>query len=99
MTDTELYRKALATWGPEAQLNMVVEECAELINAVQKWRRYRIDYVDVLQEGVDVELMVEQLKLMLDAPTLWENVRKDKLERLAKLLSPAVETRDGTDSA
>ncbi len=86
MNDIELMKKALATWGTESQLDMVVEECAELINAVQKWRRRRVDLVGVRDVKDDVSLCVEQLKLMLDAPVLWENIRKDKLERLAKLL-------------
>ena len=87
MSDTDLYQKALYKWGTDAQLDMVIEECAELINAIQKWRRHRVDSIAVLEEGVDVELCLEQLKVILDAPTLWANVRKDKLERLAKLLA------------
>ncbi len=86
VTETELYKAALVEWGIDSQLDMVIEECAELINAIQKWRRHRVESKAVLEEGVDVELCLEQLKLMLDAPTLWENTRKDKLERLRKLL-------------
>lgn len=78
----ELTKKALKEWGAESQLDMVIEECAELIDAIQKWRRKRVDSVRVLEEGVDVELCLTQLKLMLDAPILWENVKKEKLTRL-----------------
>ncbi len=66
---------------------MVIEECVELIDAIQKWRRHRIDSVKVLEEGVDVELMIGQLKVMLNAPVLWDNVRAEKLKRLKLLLS------------
>ena len=86
-TDTELMSMALEQRGIDSQLNMVIEECAELIDAIQKWRRERIDWVQVLEEAVDVELCVEQLKMILNAPTLFENMRKEKLERLEKLLS------------
>ncbi len=82
----KLTRLALKAWGVESQLDMVIEECAELIDAIQKWRRKRVDSLKVLEEGVDVELCVEQLKLILNAPALWENIKKDKLERLQKLL-------------
>jgi len=85
-TDTELMQLVLEKWGTESQMDMVIEECAELIDAIQKWRRRRVDSVKVLEEAVDVELCLGQLKLMLDSPQLFQNIRKDKLERLEKLL-------------
>ncbi len=85
-TEKELMQSALDKWGTESQLNMVIEECAELIDAIQKWRRNRIDSVKVLEETVDVELCLDQLKMMLDAPKLFDNIKKDKLDRLARLL-------------
>ena len=87
MTDIKvLAQMALALWGTEFQLNMVIEECAELIDAIQKWRRGRIDYSKVMEEVVDVGLMLEQIKVMLNSPVLFENIKKDKIERLEKLL-------------
>jgi NTP pyrophosphatase (non-canonical NTP hydrolase) len=86
MKDIELMQLALEKWGTESQLDMVIEECAELIDAIQKWRRHRIDSLKVLEEAVDVELCLGQLKLMLDSPQLFQNIRKEKLERLEKLL-------------
>ncbi len=85
-TDKELMQQALKEWGSDSQLDMVIEECAELIDAIQKWRRHRIDSIKVLEETVDVELCVEQLKIILDAPTLFNKIRKEKLERLEKLV-------------
>lgn len=84
----ELTAKALKEWGSQSQLDMVIEECSELINAIQKWRRSRVDSIAVLEEGVDVELCIEQLKLMLDAPVLWDEMRNKKLARLRDLLAP-----------
>lgn len=84
----ELMKRAVARWGEESQLDMVIEECAELINAIQKYRRHRVTSEGVLEEGVDVELCIAQLKLMLDAPNLWERKRQEKLDRLARLLAP-----------
>jgi hypothetical protein len=85
--DNELMQMALQTWGQQSQLDMVIEECAELIDAIQKWRRHKVDTVKVLEEAVDVELCLEQLKMMLDAPILFEKLKKEKLERLEKLLN------------
>jgi len=89
-TAKELMRSALDEWGSDSQLDMVVEECAELIDAIQKWRRHRIASEKVLEEAVDVELCLGQLKLMLDAPALFENIKKEKLKRLEGLLTPEV---------
>ena len=85
MSEMDVYRKALELWGTDAQLDMVIEECAELIDAIQKWRRHRVESIKVVEELVDVSLMIEQLKLMLDAPTYFDKIRKDKLQRLKML--------------
>ena len=85
-TSEGLMRKAVELWGRESQLNMVIEECAELINAIQKRRRNRVDDNDILSEGVDVELCLEQLKLILDNPVRWRVVRDIKLDRLQALI-------------
>ena len=90
MNDRELMAEAVKQWGTQSQLDMVIEECAELIDAIQKWRRRRISSEKVLEEAVDVELCLEQLKMMLDVPTLFEQIRKDKLARLENLLKPQV---------
>ena len=82
----ELMHMALQEWGTQSQLDMVIEECAELIDAIQKWRRRRVDATKVLEEAVDVQLCLEQLKIILDAPILFEKIRQDKLKRLDKLL-------------
>ena len=86
MNVENLARKAQAKWGQEAQLDMVIEECAELIDAIQKRRRGKVDSVKVVEEGVDVEIMIEQLKVILEEPALWENIRTDKLDRLQRRL-------------
>lgn len=85
--NNDLFNQAIEKWGEESQLDMVIEECAELINAIQKRRRGRGGTLEVIEEGVDVELCLEQLKLMTDSPVVWENFRKQKLDRLAGLLA------------
>jgi len=93
-------QQALQEWGTQSQLDMIIEECAELIDAIQKWRRRRVETIKVLEEAVDVELCLEQLKLMLDAPKLFENVRQEKLARLDKLLcAKKVGNNHGNDQA
>lgn len=86
MNTEYILRTALDRWGEESQLDMVIEECAELIDAIQKRRRNRASDHEVVEEGVDVELCLEQLKMMLNAPEEWELMRHAKLGRLAILL-------------
>lgn len=82
----KLMEEAVFQWGEETQLNMVIEECAELIDAIQKRRRGRVTWEKLVEEGVDVELCIEQLKLILDEPVEWQKVRQEKLARLSGLL-------------
>ena len=90
-TPEELMKEAVKEWGEESQLDMVIEECAELIDAIQKRRRGRKGNAEVIEEGVDVELCLEQLKLIMDNPILWKNIREEKLSRLEGLLHPHLE--------
>jgi hypothetical protein len=82
----ELYHLALNQWGVSSQLDMVVEECAELIKAIQKSRRHKEDWLPIIEEAVDVGLMIEQLKVIYPIQSIWEEYRVTKLKRLKTLL-------------
>jgi hypothetical protein len=93
--DAILYHKALKKWGDTFQLIMVLEECAELQHAVTKLLRGKINYAHVLGEIADVEIMLEQLKIIIskkmhnpvNKTELFVTNRKQfKLNRLAKML-------------
>ncbi len=65
----ELYDDAFDVWGLNAQVDMVVEELAEAIVAVQKY--FKRDYseqrrVDLASEVADVTIMLKQLQLIID---------------------------------
>lgn len=87
MNVENMARQAQAKWGRETQLDMVIEECAELIDVLQKSKRGRRSMQDVVAEGVDVEIMIEQLKVLMEMPALWRNIREEKLTRLQERLS------------
>lgn len=66
-------------YGYEAQSNQLVEECAELIQAVSKYRRARgtgqetllkeqVAFDNLIEEIADVEIMLEQIKHLLKIP-------------------------------
>lgn len=88
MTDEEraVLWDALDTWGTEAQVSMVFEEMAELQNAICKYRRGRCTVEDVAEEVADVEIMLEQLKLIFTLEPKVSDYRQEKLRRLAQRL-------------
>ena len=89
MNKEELYKLALETYGDEAQINQGIEEMAELIQAVNKFRRMRnpVTFDNIAEEIADVEIMMDQYKQIYG---ITENeiilLKKRKLDRLAKRL-------------
>lgn len=86
MDKKEIYKMAIETWGEDSQMRVAQEEAAELIKAISKWFR-NIDIGDNLEEEVaDVEIMIEQLKIMLDRE-LINKKKQEKLKRLKKKIT------------
>ena len=75
-------------YGADSQLDQTIEELAELTVAIRKFKRNRgnniTDKVSLLYnlagEIADVEIMLEQLKILL--PFVEEDVEKIKVEKL-----------------
>ena len=62
MNKTEILQKAVDTYGINNQLNQLQEECAELIVAVNKYRRTPFDNLDgLVDEFADVIIMHNQI--------------------------------------
>lgn len=88
MTD-DLFKKALKTWGQEAQLRMAQEECAELIHAISKFLRKgtkTAHLINLIDEIADVKIMISQLEIIVGQASLEYCVEK-KLQRLRKRLN------------
>lgn len=87
MNKIDLFDKAVEAWGELAQLDMLQEECAELIQALSKKKRGFEQGDDwVAEEIADVELLIEQVKRMFHLETRVEIVKRSKLERLEERL-------------
>ena len=91
-TDSEIavMQTALDKWGLAAQVGQTVEECAELIVALQKHinRTSSPETVEnILDEIADVEMMLAQLRLAfgLDDEKLRKRI-EHKFERLREYL-------------
>ena len=72
---------AIEKYGYKAQQAMMIEEMSELIKAICKfWRnKNRSSYDNVLEEMADVEIMLEQMKIMFEDPA---EIREKKIHRL-----------------
>lgn len=94
MKEKEIFEQCVEKWGVLSQFDMMVEECAELIDAIQKRKRkteltpdsYADLTVHIIEECVDVDLLIEQMKAMINVPTMWKQIRKQKIQRLKSWL-------------
>ena len=84
--EKKLYEEALATWGVEDQVFMLFEETSELVNALCKLRRGRVELDDVITELADAQIMIEQMLVAFDAESAFEVEKKRKLDRLKERL-------------
>ena len=82
----ELYDKAISKWGMRPQVDMVFEECGELINALAKWLRGRGNGEEVITELADVQIMIEQMTSIFGKDKFDAEVER-KLIRLKERLN------------
>ena len=83
----KMYKKALGKWGIQSQVMMFFEEISELTKAICKNHRGEKNLGDILEELADVEIMLEQLKIIfIKDDELFKDVKNDKLKRLKEIL-------------
>lgn len=85
MNKRKLYQKAIKKWGTELQLDMMIEECAELIQAIIHFKRNRKAVAEIISEIADVKIMIEQMEEIFDKVSI-EGIVQIKLERLNKMI-------------
>jgi NTP pyrophosphatase (non-canonical NTP hydrolase) len=83
MLEKSIYRRALNLWGNIAQINMAIEECAELIVKLSKSDRRSngVTVEEITEEIADVEIMMAQLRIIFGDETV-EKAKNKKLTRL-----------------
>ena len=80
-------KRALETWGEEAQMLMVVEEMSELMKEILKNINRKKNNIDeIIEETADVEIMLEQLKCCYDINRQVETYKAQKLLKIEKRL-------------
>lgn len=84
----ETYKTAIDTYGKDKQLDVAIEEMSELTKAICKFKRGQDNHQQIVEEIADVEIMLEQLKMICDVRcSELEGVKYQKTERLAERLN------------
>ena len=86
MKRTQIYQKAVETYGISAQEDMLLEEMAELSKVILKGRRYGKNIQEFTDEIADVEIMLEQMKQHFGIGDEVKARKRFKKERLGKRL-------------
>lgn len=73
-------RDAIAYYGERAQEETAIEECAELIQAITHKHRGR--FHNIAEEIADVEIMLEQLKIINHCHEQVKQWHEQKIKRL-----------------
>lgn len=82
----DILKNAIKKWGIDSQLDMLIEECAELIVALQHFKRRRINWEDVAEEIADVKIMCAQMETFENITSLVSKIEMEKLKRLEERL-------------
>lgn len=87
ITEQEAIENIAQYYGLKPQLDILQEECAELIQAASKFKRGNYDEYTIpsslIEELADVEIMLNQIEYLLGDDVRKEigRVKKDKIKR------------------
>ncbi len=88
-SETEILKEAIRKYGDGQQMAMAMEECAELIQAINKHCRYTTGETQerLAEEIADVQIMIEQLKMICNITDEHiQSYRNNKIKRLEERL-------------
>jgi NTP pyrophosphatase (non-canonical NTP hydrolase) len=88
MEDNDLFTDCMDTFGVVSQLDQLVEECAEVIVAVNHLKRDIIGIDQLMEELVDVSILTDQFVSVWDSDhKVTDKIRKEKIEKLMDRLT------------
>ena len=82
ISEAEVLQRAMDTYGSAQQISMVFEEMSELQKELCKYLRGRGSFEHIAEEIADVEIMLEQMKMLFFCTDDVRNERRRKVERL-----------------
>ena len=94
-----ILHEAVRTWGQDAQTLMMVEEMSELTKAICKLYRATDDgsasaaVENIREEMADVQIMLDQMKIMFGNVGVYERAKLDRLEKRLE----AAHTKEGVE--
>lgn len=81
----QILQDAIEHYGPEHQVDRAIEEMAELTKALLKMRRpNQASWVDVIEEIVDVQIVLDQLKMIYAWVPMVEVLKLSRLQEAIK---------------
>ena len=83
MENRALYEEPIGIWGVESQMVMAIEEMAELTQQLTKGLRGQGTLDKLSEEIADVEIMLEQLRVM--NPGCAKRADEWKVEKIVRL--------------
>ena len=86
INETEVLQRALDTYGSSMQIVVMMEEMSELQKELCKNLRGRGSIEHIAEEIADVEIMLEQMKMLFLCADDVRDVRRRKVERLKVML-------------
>lgn len=86
ISEAEVLQRALDTYGSTLQIAMVFEEMSELQKELCKYLRGKRSPASIAEEIADVEIMIEQMKMLFCCTDDVRNERRRKVERLKERL-------------
>lgn len=93
----DIYKRAIETYGEGAQICIVFEEMAELQKELCKYLRGKEpkeQLIRIAEEIADVEIMLEQMKILFDLHKAVDSHKEYKVLRLKQRLDKEVKGRE-----
>ena len=87
MKKKDVYNKAKATWGIDAQVTKAIEELSELQKELCKFLLDDGSMEHITEEIADVKIMIEQLELIFENKRAAKVVKKAKIQRSSDRLN------------
>ena len=94
INETEVLQRALDTYGSALQIVVMMEEMSELQKELCKYLRGKYSPASIAEEIADVEIMLEQMKMLFCCADDVHDVRRKKVERLKERLMTEYIERD-----
>lgn len=86
-----IFRRCIRNYGPQPQIDMMIEEMSELTKALLKWRRAKGAELTaardcIIDELADVRIMARQMEILFQADDEVERRIDFKVQRQSKRL-------------